>query len=230
MRVNFKFDVKGNREKMKLLSRSINVGTRNILTMMVKDLKFQSFEKKIAPNLEIARKSGKLRSFTEKTTLFRQATLKKLQATLYMKDIQADYLKYTTKEENFNIRLPKRNLVMIPDESYPHRKKAGQPNKHGGIKKDRMFWLTEKNGLPALYRRYGKGRKMEGGLDKNLKRAWFSARSTKYSNKNLDYYGGSLRYLKGKSGHYRNQFIKQIKKDALRRIKNNPADFFSKIF
>lgn len=221
MRLNFDFDIKGSQAKIKTFQHAINPAIAETLSLMVTHLKFRNFEKRLAPNLEIAEKSGKLRPFTRTATLFKKANKNNLQATLFMKDIQADYLKYAMKRENYNLKLPTRQFLIVPDEDFAHRKKYGQPNKRGGVKKHpRMFWLKNKKGGHTLFRRYGKGRKMAGTYDRNMKAAWHTTRSAKYNKKTLNYYDGAISYINKRGEFYRGVYIKEIKRRAIKAFKS----------
>lgn len=221
MRLNFNFDIKGSQAKIKMFEHAINPAIAETLSLMVMHLKFRNFEKRLAPNLEIAQNSGKLRPFTKTATLFKKATKNSLQATLYMKDTQADYLKYAIKKENFNLKLPSKQFLIVPDDNFAHRRKYGQPNKKGGVKNHpRMFWLENKKGGNTLFRRYGKGRKMEGRYDRNMKAAWHTTRSAKYNKKTLNYYDGAISYINKRGEFYRGVYIKEIKKKAINAFKS----------
>ena len=85
----------------------------------------------------------------------------------------------------------KPNLI-VPDAQYSRRRSYGQPQKRGGIKRPKDFWLPNKNGGYSLYER-------KGG---KLKAIWHTAKRFDYAKSTLPYYADMKEYVKRKRKHY----------------------------
>jgi hypothetical protein len=192
MNIKMKFDSKQFDKDSLALQKAIPKAIKFTVDEIAKDLKI-NFQEKTVRELDIVNKSGKLRPYTKNAVLFKKAKLSNLTSSVYMKPIQYEYLKYTIDKNRSRTKVPtnKPNLI-IADTQYNRRRSYGQPQKRGGIKRAKDFWLPNKNGGYSLYER-------KGG---KLKAIWHTADRFDYSRITLPYYSDMFKYVKKKKKHY----------------------------
>ena len=201
-----KFDSRRFGEDTRALKRAIPRAIKKVIDHVAKDVR-ENYMKVTAPNLEIAKQSGKLRPFTKNAVLYKKARINNLVSHVYMKTLQHDYLKNTIDKGRVRTRIPKKANLIIPDKDYRRRRSYGQPQKRGGVKRANDFWLRNRHGGFTLFER-----KKRTGLNP----IWHTARMANYTGATLHYYRDAERYIDKKQKRYTQKLFPRYVRENLR--------------
>ena len=206
MQIKLKFDSKKLSKDTAALQRAVPRAIKKVLDFAAKDVR-ENYIKETVPKLDIVRSSGKTRPFTKNAVLYKSARINNLVSTVYMKPLQYEYLKNTIDKGQVKIRTPKRDNLLIPDRSYGRRRSYGQPQKRGGVKRAKDFWLRNKHGGFTLFER-----KKRSGLNA----IWHTAKFANYTGATLHYYRDAERLLRKKEKRYTQKLFPRFVRENMR--------------
>jgi|TARA_B100001063_G_C16715788_1_gene530617 hypothetical protein len=197
MQFKLKFDDKTLKKQSRLLQKNIPRAVKKVIDSVAFDLQ-ENFKKQTVKKLDIVKKSATIRPFTKNAVLYKKSKINNLISTVFINDKKYEYLKYTIDRDMARARLPKKGNLLVPDDTYKRRRSYGQPQKRGGVKKEKDFWLKNRHGSFTLFERK-KG--------KPLNAIWHTTKVINYHTPTLDYYDDMFAYLKKKEKYYTQVFF-----------------------
>lgn len=207
LKYDFEIDQKLFDKKYRKLTQGlIQQKARKVLQFIGNDGRLH-VKDKLIPKLDVVKKSGTTRPYTRTSARYKANYKGRLLALIYINREQADYLRNAVDskgaKKGFYTRYPKSKFLLYPEKDFKHSLRYGQPNKHGGVVKDKDFSLPNRHGGRTLFKREGK----------NIIAKWHFINQIRYKRRTFKFYQGLSSWYMSRHKHYTKTLSKYVLKE-----------------